>query len=134
VALLRRNHLGAMSATALAISANNSNTVDMTTAPTWGTNAMKPRDGRNMLWGGNARVDDRLRYTGSSNDRDGILIAVGGFTPTASLPNVYRVEDTNMDGTVKYTGSFNDRELILLNVNWGFGTTSVTRQRLQQVP
>jgi len=87
-----------------------------------------------MLWGGNARVDDRLRYTGSSNDRDGILIAVGGFTPTNVLSDVYRTEDTNMDGDVKYTGTVNDREMMLINVNWGFGTTSVTRQRLQQVP
>jgi hypothetical protein len=134
VALLHRNHLGAMTATALSIQSSSSNSVDMTTAPTWGTNAQKSRDGRMMLWGGNARVDDRLRYTGSANDRDPILIAVGGFVPTATLLNVYRLEDTSMDGDVIYTGAGNDRELILLNINWGLSGTSVTRQRLQQLP
>jgi hypothetical protein len=47
---------------------------------------------------------------------------------------VYRLEDSNMDGFVKYTGAGNDREGLLINVNWGFGTISLTRQRLQQLP
>jgi hypothetical protein len=87
-----------------------------------------------MLWAGNARADDRLRYAGSNNDRDPILVAVGGFVPTAVLPGVYRVEDVTMDGNVRYTGSANDREPILINVNWGLTGTSATRQRLQQLP
>jgi hypothetical protein len=87
-----------------------------------------------MLWACNARVDALLRYTGISNDRDPMLTALGGISPTASLSNVYRVEDTGMDGDVKYTGVNNDRELLLINVNWGLVGTSVTRQRLQQLP
>jgi hypothetical protein len=134
VAIRHRNHFGAMTATALSLQASSSNAVDFTTAPTWGTDAQKMRDGRSMLWACNARVDALLRYTGISNDRDPMLTALGGISPTASLSNVYRVEDTGMDGDVKYTGVNNDRELLLINVNWGLVGTSVTRQRLQQLP
>jgi hypothetical protein len=134
VAVRHRNHLGAMGSAPLGFAYNTTTALDLTTAATWGTNAQKNRDGRNMLWSGNARVDDRLRYTGVNNDRDAILIAVGGFSPTAVLPSVYDSEDCNLDGDVKYTGSENDRELILININHGMPGTSATRQRLQQLP
>lgn len=65
---------------------------------------------------------------------DNVIIAVGGFTPTASLLNVYRVEDTNLDGNVRYTGGSNDRDVILVNTNFGLTGTSATRQRVQQLP
>jgi hypothetical protein len=136
VVALHRNHLGAMTLDPLTFSASAASAVDFSSSSlaTYGTNALKLHSGRMLMWGGNARPDDRLRYTGSSNDRDPILIAVGGFVPTAILPNVYRLEDTSMDGDVIYTGAGNDRELLLLNINWGLSGTSVTRQRLQQLP
>jgi hypothetical protein len=136
VVALHRNHLGCMSSQPVSASASLVSSIDLSLSSTvsFGTDARKGLDGRMLMWGGNARPDDRLRYTGTSNDRDPALIAVGGSTPTAILSNVYRTEDSNMDGFVKYTGAGNDREGLLINVNWGFGNTSITRQRLQQLP
>jgi hypothetical protein len=136
VVALHRNHLGCMSSQPVSASASLVSSIDLSLSSTvsFGTDARKGLDGRMLMWGGNARPDDRLRYTGTSNDRDPALIAVGGSSPTAILSNVYRLEDSNMDGFVKYTGAGNDREGLLINVNWGFGTISVTRQRLQQLP
>jgi hypothetical protein len=74
-------------------------------------------------------VNGQLQYTGSGNDRDPILLAIGGSVPTNFITG-YRIEDTNLDGVVKYTGSANDRDVILLNI----GGTVPTSIRLQQLP
>jgi hypothetical protein len=136
VVALHRNHLGCMTLDPLTFSASSPSAVDFSSPSlaTYGVASRKGYDYYRCLWGGNARPDDRLRYTGTANDRDPALIAVGGSSPTAILSNVYRLEDSNMDGFVKYTGAGNDREGLLINVNWGFGTISLTRQRLQQLP
>ena len=70
-----------------------------------------------------------MKYTGSSNDRDAIIVFIGGTTPNNSLPG-YRPEDVNLDGQVRYTGSGNDRDPILVNV----GSTLPTNTRLEQLP
>ena len=82
-----------------------------------------------VMWMGNARVDDRLKYTGAANDRDAILLKIGGSVPTAVV-NGYFPEDCNLNGQVKYTGGANDRDPILVNMPGG----AVTGQRLQQLP
>jgi hypothetical protein len=137
VALRHRNHFGAMTATPLPLSGTPT-AIDLTSAATstWGTNARKPpaTAGPMLLWSGNARTDSLLRYTGALNDRDGVLLAVGGFIPTAVVNDVYDTEDCNLDGDIKYTGSSNDREPILININWGLAGTSATRQRFEQLP
>ena len=71
-----------------------------------------------------------MKYTGSNNDRDPILLAVGSTTPNASITGQYRREDVNMDGSVRYTGSGNDRDPILVNV----GSTTPNAVRVQQLP
>ena len=63
------------------------------------------------------------------NDRDPILVAVGGTVPTATVSG-YLPTDVNMDGRVKYTGSVNDRDPILVNV----GGTVPTNTRVEQLP
>lgn len=81
------------------------------------------------MWSGNVSFDDRLRYVGESNDRDPILAAIGGTTPTAVAVG-YLNADVNLDGVVKYVGSNNDRDPILVNV----GGTTPNAVRVSQVP
>jgi hypothetical protein len=73
--------------------------------------------------------DGELKYTGSINDRDPILEAIGGSVATNTASG-YLQGDVNMDGTAKYTGSFNDRDIILQNI----GGAVPTNTRVQQVP
>jgi hypothetical protein len=74
-------------------------------------------------------VDDVLKYSGSNNDRDPILQAIGGTVPTATSTG-YQLADVNMDGLVKYSGSLNDRDPILGNI----GGSVPTNTRLEQLP
>lgn len=131
VAVRHRDHLGVMTSAPLALSANEVG-LDLTlsTTITYGSNAQYGLpNGRKALWSGNVQVDATLRYVGAQNDRDPILSAIGGSTPTNTITG-YRVEDVNMDGTVRYVGANNDRDLILLNI----GGTVPTATRAQQLP
>ncbi|MBK8227759.1 MAG: hypothetical protein IPK70_11375 [Flavobacteriales bacterium] len=85
-----------------------------------------------VLWSGNveqgALVLKGLYYVGQWNDRDPILLAVGGATPTATITG-YHQADVNLDGMVKYVGANNDRDPILLNI----GGSTPTNVRKSQV-
>jgi hypothetical protein len=70
-----------------------------------------------------------VRYTGSANDRDPVLTAIGGVVPTATVTG-YRREDVNLDGWTIYTGSGNDRDFILTTI----GGTMPTNTRSSTVP
>ncbi len=131
VALRHRNHLGVMTATAMSLGPGAS-PLDLTAAATgtYGTDARKTVGGVRLLWAGNVQRDDRLKYTGSSNDRDPVLTAIGGVVPTATVGGQYRREDITMDGTVKYTGGGNDRDPVLVNI----GGTVPTATRQEQLP
>jgi hypothetical protein len=134
VAVRHRNHLGIMTASTVALSGTAAN-IDLRQAatPTWGTQARKDLGGGLWgLWGGNVFRDGNvslLKYTGTGNDRDPILTAVGGTTPTAVVSGYMR-EDVNLSGQVKYTGSTNDRDPILVNI----GSTTPTATRTEQLP
>ncbi|MEZ4737926.1 MAG: hypothetical protein R2818_00840 [Flavobacteriales bacterium] len=80
-----------------------------------------------QLWSGDVTFDHVLRYTGTDNDRDPILQAIGGVVPTAVMTGVYAAEDVNMDGTIKYVGVLNDRDLILQNIG-GSSPTAIRNQ------
>lgn len=67
------------------------------------------------LHAGDCSFNDEVKYAGSGNDRDRILLLVGGTVPT-NMVTGYHPEDCNMDGVVKYAGSGNDRDIILLTV------------------
>ena len=73
--------------------------------------------------------DNLLKYTGGSNDRDPILVAVGSTLPTNTV-NGYLPTDVTLDGVVKYTGTGNDRDPIILNV----GGNTPNNTRTQQLP
>ncbi|MBP6573011.1 MAG: SBBP repeat-containing protein [Flavobacteriales bacterium] len=133
VAALHRNHLGCMTGTSVSIS-STSPLVDLTTSTTatFGTDARKSVTGAvpvEVLWSGDVNFDGVLKYTGTDNDRDPILIAIGGTVPTNTTDG-YRAEDVNLDGTVKYTGTDNDRDPILINI----GGVVPTNSRSAQLP
>jgi hypothetical protein len=130
VAVRHRNHLGVMTANAVPLGVAPI-TVDFRASETatYGTDARKAANGTQMLWMGNAWRDAALKYVGENNDRDLILVVIGGNVPTATV-NGYYLEDTNLSGTVKYTGSANDRDPILVNI----GGSVPTSTRAQQLP
>jgi hypothetical protein len=129
VVIRHRNHLGTMSASPINFSPGA--TVDFTSSAgsSYGSNAKKNISGTFVLWLGNALVDDELKYIGSSNDRDAILVKIGGSVPTSTVSG-YFTEDCNMDGTVKYIGTDNDRDPILINL----GGSVPTNTRSEQLP
>ena len=105
-------------------------TFDLTNVATatFGTDAQETRDGFTMLWSGNTNQDDKIRYTGFDNDRDPILVEIGGSIPTAVAMDVYSNNDVNMDGDVKYTGANNDRDPILVNIGGSIPTAQIFEQ------
>ena len=131
ISLRHRCHLGVMTAAPLTF-ANNVPTIfdfSSTLSALYGTNAMATLGGRRLQWAGEIKHDGRIKYTGSGNDRDRILLSVGGVLPTATLEE-YRPEDVTMDGVVQYTGFGNDRDVLLQNI----GGVIPTAVRLEQLP
>lgn len=130
VVVRHRNHLGCMKLSSDLLDADPM-IIDFRSIglSTYGTEARKNVGGTMLLWAGDAMPDDQVKYTGSNNDRDAILSAIGGAVPTASLTG-YRVEDVNLDGVVKYTGLDNDRDIILQTI----GGTVPTNTRIEQLP
>ena len=86
-------------------------------------------NGTMVLWTGNVNGDDRVKYTGSGNDRDPILISIGSIAPNNTISG-YVFEDVNLDGLVKYTGSGNDRDRVL-QTN---GSIVPSNVRVEQMP
>jgi hypothetical protein len=130
VALRHRNHLGVMSAPPLAFNTGTV-TLDLSVAPTatYGTDAQSFQDGRMMLWAGDNTRDGTVRYAGANNDRDPILVSIGGTIPT-SVVGGYLMTDVDLDGFVKYAGSGNDRDKVLVTI----GGLVPTAQRAAQLP
>jgi len=133
VAVRHRNHLGVMTSDMLALS-TSAITVDFTSASTitYGTDARKASAGVIpvlQLWAGDVTFDHIVKYTGQTNDRDPILLTIGGLVPTNTTIG-YHVSDVNLDGTVKYTGTLNDRDPILLTI----GGVVPTNVRMEQLP
>jgi hypothetical protein len=130
VAVRHRNHLGIMTASPVTIG-TTATSVDLTLASTvaYGTEARKNVNGVMTMWTGDAVLDGIVKYTGASNDRDPILVRIGGTTPNNTAPGYYP-EDLNLDGSAKYTGTSNDRDPILVNV----GSTTPNGVRVQQLP
>lgn len=128
VAVRHRNHFGAMTLNAYTLG-SIATTIDLTngSVPTYGTNARKNVSGINMLWAGNVLFDNSLVYVGAGNDRDPILVRIGGTVPTASV-NGYYAEDVNMNGQVLYVGSGNDRDPILVNIGGSVPTATLFQQ------
>ena len=133
VAVRHRNHLGAMTSAAFPLSSAIT-TVDLTspTTGTYGTDARKSIQGAfptMALWAGDVGFDKEIKYVGNGNDRDPILIEIGGSVPTNEVTG-YSNSDVNMDGTIRYVGAKNDRDPILVNI----GGSVPTNVRVGQLP
>ena len=138
VVVRHRNHLGAMSAALLGLSGTTtvfdlrSPSTACLVLPAPNTDIPRKSIGTTRaLWAGNAHPywGKLLKYTGTGNDRDAVLSAIGGTVPTNTVPG-YNIADVNLDGVVKYTGVNNDRDVILLNI----GGIIPTNTRIEQVP
>lgn len=125
-----RNHFGVMTGQALLLTQPDLS-IDLTaaTTSTYGTNPQASSGNIRLLRMGNVNGDDVLKYTGPNNDRDPILLAIGGVVAT-NVVSGYRSEDVNLDGLVKYTGADNDRDPIL----FGIGGIIPTNVVLEQLP
>lgn len=123
-----RNHLGAMTNTgqSFGTGVTSTNFGDPGLAM-YGTQARNVIGSIAALWAGDADGNGILRYTGGTNDRDPILVRIGGSVPTASTVGYYP-EDVNLDGTVRYVGNANDRDPILVNIGGSVPTASRTEQ------
>ncbi len=130
IALLHRNHLPVLTQAPVVLGAG-ANTLDLTlgNVPLHVPNAEVPRDGRFLLWQGDVNGNSAVKYTGSVNDRDPLLVNVGSTTPNNTASGYLRT-DVNLDGIVKYTGARNDRDPILLTV----GSTTPNNVRAQPLP
>ena len=123
-----RNHLAAMTSAALQYGTGpvSINLSDPALA-TFGTNARTTLGSIAALWAGDVSGDGVLRYTNAGNDRDPILVRIGGSVPTATT-NGYYLEDVNLDGVVRYTNADNDRDPILVNIGGAVPTNTRTEQ------
>jgi len=140
VIVRHRSHLGVMSATPLALSATAtvfdtraSGTALFANGGAEAGPSRKTVGATRTLWAGNAWSSGEdwrdVQYTGNGNDRDKVLMDIGGTVPTSTVSGYYR-SDVNMDGVVKYTGLNNDRDIILQTV----GGSVPTAVRYEQVP
>ena len=133
VALRHRNHLGAISQFSQPLFFDpHSDPYDFRVGSTsaYGTAPLRYKNGVLCLWAGDATGNGIVQYVGNGNDRDPILIAIGGSTPTNTVSNVYSPLDVNLDGVIKYVGANNDRDPILTTV----GGSTPTNTRVQQLP
>ncbi|MBK7286018.1 MAG: CRTAC1 family protein [Flavobacteriales bacterium] len=130
LAVRHRNHLGVMTASSYALN-GSATTIDLRSSgvTTWGTNARKTVGSSRTMWSGEITGDAKVKFTGGGNDRDAVLIAIGGSVLTG-VATGYHTADVTMDGVVKYTGSSNDRDPILLNI----GGSSPTAVVVEQLP
>jgi len=131
VAVRHRNHLGVQTAAPITLVNTTPNVINFSLAatPTYGTDAQQDVNGVQVLWPGNTVPDNAVKYIGATNDRDPILVRIGGTVPTLTVDG-YWPEDVNLDGTVKYTGALNDRDAVLLTI----GGTVPTVTRTEQLP
>lgn len=131
VAVKHRNHLGFVSSAAFDFTVLTPPYIDFAygVASTMGTNALKSSNGRQVMWAGDVDFNRVLRFVGGENDRDPILVRIGGSVPTSVISG-YFTEDVNLDGVVRYVGQNNDRDPILFNI----GGTTPSNVRYDQLP
>lgn len=128
VALHHRNHLPVMSASVIALSGSPSSLdLSLAATSTFGTDARRAIGAVQALWAGDVLSDGVLRYTGPSNDRDPMLVTIGGSVPTNTVTG-YVAADVNLDGVVRYVGAANDRDIVLQNIGGSVPTNTRTAQ------
>lgn len=128
IGVKHRNHLGIMTSSPITVNSSNP-LIDFTNPSTgvYGTSSRMVIGSYSCLWSGNTNFNGVVKYTGSGNDRDPILIKVGSTNPTTVVLS-YCGEDVNMDGYAKYTGPNNDRDIILQNIGGSTPNSSILEQ------
>jgi hypothetical protein len=122
ISVNHRNHLGAMTANAIALT-GTTRIVDFTTNAL-ALNGLYPTKtytttGKRALWGGNANSDKKLIFQGPTNDADRVkddIVVFAQNNPQGNFSYIetgYRQGDINMDGDVKYQGPANDLDAIM---------------------
>jgi hypothetical protein len=142
VAVKHRNHLGAMTASAIDFSAAGPFAHNFTTGTgVYGTNAMQNISGTYALWAGDANADGQVIYQGAGNDPTPIGNEVSGDPGNTGssftyIVNGYSDNDINLDGQVIYQGANNDPTMIGNAVSGHPGNTgsSFTYAITQQIP
>lgn len=130
VTIRHRNHLAVMTNAAVSLTASATTLDFRSLTATYGVGAQNSVNGILALWPGDANFDGTAMYTGTNNDRDLLLSAIGGSVPTNFVSNTYSPLDINLDGSIRYTGTNNDRDIILQTIGGVIPTTT----RVQQVP
>ena len=130
VAVRHRNHLGAMSATAVSFSPTaaidfTDKTESFYTLTGTSESSKFPMvliNGYNYLWGGNSNGDNKIIFQGPNLDREKILFDTALHPDNTAVNynfiyNGYLMGDNNMDGLMIFQGSDNDvDELQFFNV------------------
>ena len=124
VGIRHRNHLGAMTASPVVLSANTAGQdfTTMTAAQMNGTNARRAVGSIFALWAGNSNGDVAVKAAGPSNDLSAITSLV--LNPTYGNNNLvrnwkvpgYRGTDVNMDGDTVASGANNDVAVVVNSV------------------
>lgn len=133
LAVRHRNHLGIMTGSPVEFFSGQfgtvfANPVDLSSpaTPAYRESFSRRKMGAHMaMWNGDVTFDGKVKYTGSGNDRDAVLVAVGGATPN-NVDTGYVQSDVNLDAVAKYTGNGNDRDAILRTV--GGTTPNIVRE------
>lgn len=130
LAVRHRNHLPVMTGAPITLGTSIT-VIDIAngSVPVFGVDALRSEFGVELLWAGDVNGDHQVKYVNALNDRDPILVHIGGTVPTNVVAG-YSSTDVNMDGVTKYAGSNNDRDPILFTV----GGTIPTAIRQAQFP
>jgi hypothetical protein len=123
VAVLHRNHQGLVTQDPIDFTLDFVTyypivRLDLPSTPVIGGAAARfhdPVSGFAMMRCGDVTFNDDIRYVGNGNDRDPILVRIGGSVPTSTATGYYQ-EDVTLDGLVKYVGENNDRDPILQSI------------------
>ncbi|QQR86650.1 MAG: S8 family serine peptidase [Flavobacteriales bacterium] len=127
IAIRHRNHLSVLSPAPSSLSMTGTLVHDFTAGSAFGSASQIEVSGIHALWPGNTNGDGEVKYTGVNNDRDVVLVELGGVLPT-NVVSAYDRSDVNLDGRVKYTGIHNDRDRILVTIGGTLPTAVVHEQ------
>ncbi|MEO8590425.1 MAG: hypothetical protein ABI432_13705 [Flavobacteriales bacterium] len=130
ISVHHRNHFGVMSLSTVHLSTSVAS-LDFTdgSTVTYGTEAQTSIGAVLLMWCGDVNADGSIKYVGEDNDRDPILLVIGGSVPTNTATG-YGATDVNLDGITRYVGFPNDRDPILVNI----GGSVPTNVRHDQLP
>lgn len=81
-----------------------------------------------VMRGGNANINQNIRYIGPANDQNQVLNGKLGGSLSQILNNVYAPEDLNMNGNIKWSGPGNDQNFLLNVVLAGSLSTILLEQ------